>query len=281
LKYPKGQKRYLCFRGEDFRKKALSSINFTPFIFYVKLINTYVCIIYTFMYTYWYMITKYAKLIKASRLKKGLSQLDLASKLGLSRPSYIAIEQGKRELSMSEFEKLSGILNIPFEEMEKGESPNYEKYKQMILSFLRLGKSVKKTKLAKLVYLSDFAWFYSHLNSMSGMQYRKIKYGPVPDSYFRALDELEEEGKIIVDRKNADGKEMIIISESDSNKKQKLESILPEEENLMKEIHRKWKDKKTAEIVNFTHNQLPYLMADDEEIVSYALITQEDPHEVY
>jgi len=227
------------------------------------------------------MITKYAKLLKEARLKKGLSQSDLASKLSISRPSYIAIEQGKRELTMGEFEKLSGVLAISFEEFESGESPNYEKYKQMILAFLRMDKNVTKTKLAKLVYLSDFAWFYNHLQSMSGMQYRKIKYGPVPDAYFRALDELEEEGKIVIDRKNSDGKEMLIISESDSNKRQKLRDISNDEVALMKEIHKKWKDKKTAEIVNFTHNQLPYLMADDEEIVSYALITQEDPHEVY
>ncbi|MEK7190264.1 MAG: helix-turn-helix domain-containing protein [Patescibacteria group bacterium] len=227
------------------------------------------------------MVTKYAKFIKEARGKKGLSQSDLALKLGISRPSYIAIEQGKRELTLGEFEKLSSILNVSFEEVENGESPNYEKYKQMILAFLRLNKNITKTKLAKLVYLSDFAWFYNHLQSMSGMQYRKIKYGPVPDAFFRALDELEEEGKIGIDRKNTDGKEMIIISESDSNKKQKLENISGDETILIKNIYKKWKDKKTAEIVNFTHNQLPYLMADDEEIVSYALITQEDPHEVY
>jgi transcriptional regulator with XRE-family HTH domain len=227
------------------------------------------------------MTTKYAKFIRGAREKKGFSQSDLALKLGISRPSYIAIEQGKRELTMGEFEKLSSILNVSFEEVENGESPNYEKYKEMILSFLRMGKNVTKTKLAKLVYLSDFAWFYDHLQSMSGMQYRKIKYGPVPDAYFRALDELKEEGKIIIDCKNSDGKEMLIISESDSNYKQKLGNISADEIALMKDIYKKWKDKKTAEIVNFTHNQLPYLMADDEEIVSYALITQEDPHEVY
>ncbi len=227
------------------------------------------------------MSTKYGQVLKSLRSERGISQSELASQLGISRPSYISIEQGKRELTLGEFEKLSGILGISFEELESGESPKYEKYKQMILAFLRMSKSVTKTKLAKLVYLSDFAWFYSHLQSMSGMQYRKIKYGPVPDAYFRALDELEEDGKIVIDRKNADGKEMLIISESDSNKKQKLGDISSNEASLMKEIYKKWKDKKTAEIVNFTHNQLPYLMADDEEIVSYALITQEDPHEVY
>src|ERR1035437_7315328 len=209
------------------------------------------------------MITKYSKLIKDSRLKKALSQSDIAIKLGISRPSYIAIEQGKRELTMGEFEKLSSILGVSFEEVESGESPNYVKHKQMILLFLRMGKSVKKTKLAKLVYLSDFAWFYSNLQSMSGMQYRKLTYGPVPDSYFRALDELENEGKITIDRQHDGEKEMIVISESESNKNQKLDTISGDEKELMSKIHDKWKDKKTAEIVNFTHNQLPFLMADE------------------
>jgi len=227
------------------------------------------------------MSTKYASIIKDLRLKRGLSQLYMAEKLGLSRQSYMAVERGTRELTIGEFEKLSAILGISFEELESGEFPNYEKYKEMIMAFLRMGESVKKTKLAKLVYLSDFAWFYSHLKSMSGMQYRKIAYGPVPDAYFRAIDELEEEGKVVIDRKHADGKEMLIIKESESNKKQKLTTISDDELVLIKDIYKKWESKKTAEIVNFTHNQLPYLMADDNAIVSYALITQEDPHELY
>ena len=227
------------------------------------------------------MITKYSKLIKESRIKRGISQSDIAIKLGISRPSYIAIEQGKRELTMGEFEKLSSMLGVSFEEIESGESPNYEKYKQMILLFLRMGKNIKKTKLAKLIYLSDFAWFYSHLQSMSGMQYRKLTYGPVPDSYFRALDELENEGKITIDRQFDGGKEMMVISESESNKNQHLGAISKDEKDLMSKIYDKWKNKKTAEIVNFTHTQLPFLLANEEEIVSYALITQEDPHEVY
>src|SRR3989338_574134 len=227
------------------------------------------------------MSTKYASIIKDLRLKRGLSQLYMAEKLGLSRQSYMAVERGTRELTIGEFEKLSAILGISFEELESGEFPNYEKYKEMIMAFLRMDESVKKTKLAKLVYLSDFAWFYTHLKSMSGMQYRKIAYGPVPDAYFRVLDELEDEGKVVVERKDADGKVMFIIRESESNKGQKLMEISREESTLMKEIFKKWKSKKTTEIVNFTHNQLPYLMAGDGEIVSYALITQEDPHDVY
>jgi transcriptional regulator with XRE-family HTH domain len=224
------------------------------------------------------MITKYAKFIKEARLKKGFSQSELALKLGISRPSYIAIEQGKRELTMGEFEKLSGILGVSFEEVKKGESPNYEKYKQMILSFLRLDKKIPKTKLAKLVYLADAGWYYYHLQSMSGMQYRKIQYGPVAESYFSMIDELYQNGQIEIEQTKEGA---MLISQTRSGAKKDLSEMKKEESELIKNIGKKWKGKKTKEIVEFTHNQLPYLCAKENDIISIGLITQENPNEYY
>ena len=224
------------------------------------------------------MITKYSKFIKDARLKKSLSQSDLALKLAISRSSYIAIEQGKRELTMGEFEKLSSILNVSFEEVEAGESPDYEKYKQMILAFLRLGGKITKTKLAKLLYFADFGWFYSNLQSMSGMQYRKIKYGPVADSYFRIIDEMFDSGEIAIENRE-DG--AMIISQTRSGAKINLSKINKKEEKLIKSIEKKWQNKKTSEIVDFTHKQLPYLYAMENEVVSYGLFTQENPDEIF
>ena len=80
------------------------------------------------------MSNKYVQFIKTLRNKRGFSQFELAKKLGMSRPSYIAMEQGKRELSLSEAEKLSEIFGVSLKEMESGISANYEKYKQMILA---------------------------------------------------------------------------------------------------------------------------------------------------
>ncbi|MEI6553381.1 MAG: helix-turn-helix transcriptional regulator, partial [bacterium] len=50
------------------------------------------------------MTTRYANLIKESRIKRGLSQSQVAVSLGMSRPSYISIEQGKKDLTLSEFD---------------------------------------------------------------------------------------------------------------------------------------------------------------------------------
>lgn len=224
------------------------------------------------------MSNKYSQFIKTIRTERGFSQSFMAEKLGISRPSYVGIEQGKRELTIGEFEKLSGVLGVSFEEIESGEAPNYEKYKQMILAFLRQGGKIPKTKLAKLLYFADFSWFYYHLKSMSGMQYRKIQYGPVTDAYFRIIDEMSDGGVIQITQ-TEDG--AMLISQTRSGAKVDLSAISKEEEKLIKNIEEKWKGKKTAEIVDFTHKQFPYLYAQDNEIVSYGLFTQENPDEIY
>ena len=227
------------------------------------------------------MSTKYASFIKILRLKRGLSQAILAEKLGLSRQSYMAVERGAREMTLQEAEKLCEFYVISIEELSSATAPQYEKYKQMILAYLKSPVSrdgrVPKTKLAKLLYLADFAWYYEKLESMSGMQYLRRAYGPVPDPYFRALAELEEEGKITVDHK---GDAMLVSIGAGANR-QKLDLLQKDEVELMKKISTKWKDKRTQEIVDFTHEQLPYKLCAPDEVIPYELITQQDPEYVF
>ena len=233
------------------------------------------------------MSNNYIQKVKDFRIKNNLSQDQLAKAIGVSRPTYTAIESGKQILSTDQAQRLASMLGVTIDELLSGNIPNIAKYKHMILTYLRMNLTSKadnkipKTKLAKLLYLSDFAWYYNHSESMSGMQYRRIAYGPVPDTFFRAIDELEEAGKIVVERKNENGKEMFLISESESNKNEKIQDLSNEELKLMSKIGKKWKDKKTNEIVNFTHNQLPYAICRPDEIIPYELITQEDPEMVF
>ncbi|MBP7741100.1 MAG: helix-turn-helix domain-containing protein [Candidatus Pacebacteria bacterium] len=228
---------------------------------------------------------QYRQKFKEIRAQKSFTQEQVAKAIGVSRPTYSAIEAGKQELSLDEASKLANLFGIGVEDLLSGSVPNIEKYKHMILTYLRMNLSkdgrVPKTKLAKLLYLADFAWFYDHLESMSGMQYRKIAYGPVPDAFFRALDELAEDGKIQIDKESHGEKVMFLVSEADSNKNERIQTLSTQEKVLMKKIAEKWKDKKTLEIVNFTHNQLPYFLCRDNELIPYELITQEDVGAVY
>lgn len=234
------------------------------------------------------MTNKYIEKVKEFRIKKGLTQDEVAKIIGMSRPSYTALESGKKQnIDLDEAQKLANFLGVNLNQFVSGAIEDIEKYKQMILSYLRMEISttrngrVPKTKLAKLLYLADFAWFYEHLESMSGMQYKKFPYGPVPDTFFRVLTELEEDGKINIDRTKEGEKDVFLISESESNKSEKITTISAREKELMEKIALKWKDKRTQEIVNFTHNQMPYTICRDNEVIPYELITQEDADKVY
>ena len=194
----------------------------------------------------------------------------------------MAVEKGTRELTLEEAKSLVQLFGITFEDLSKMTAPKYDKYKQMILAYLHAfttphdGK-VPKTKLAKLLYLADFAWYYNHLESMSGAQYLRREFGPVPDDYFRALDELEGAGKINIERKG----EAILVSLGAGGRKPAVDLLSSDEKKLIGAITKKWKDKKTREIVDFTHQQLPYKLCTQDEVIPYELITQEDPDYVY
>lgn len=226
--------------------------------------------------------------IKQTRLARGLSQEEVAEVIGLTRPTYSLIESGKKELTLSQAESLSAILRVGIESLLGvpysfsnivDSNKLLEKYKQIILNSLKSGSDsdgkITKTKLAKLVYLADFIWYYENSTPMSGMSYRKLPQGPVPDIYFRALDELEEDG--IIDREQKGKAIMYSLIETSAPQNKLSEHEL----NMINSIGEAWKGKNTQDIVNFTHDQLPWQICRDGEIIPYSLIIQEDREKVY
>src|SRR5690606_31639945 len=115
------------------------------------------------------MSTPYAQFIKQLREERELSQAEVAQRLSMSRASYVALEKGTKELSLAEGVAVTKLFGISIDDLLQNRAPHPEKYKQMFLAYLReakkSGKKLKKTKLAKLLYLSDFSWFYKHLES--------------------------------------------------------------------------------------------------------------------
>ena len=66
------------------------------------------------------MSNKYYTFIKSLRLERGFSQLEIAKKLGISRSSYLAFEQGKRELALAEASEIAKIFQISLEDIQAG-----------------------------------------------------------------------------------------------------------------------------------------------------------------
>ena len=227
--------------------------------------------------------------LEQARIHRGFTQDQVANAIGLSRPTYALVEAGKRDITLSQAENVAAMLRITIDELRGAPdgvntfgdlSGAMEKYKQIILNALYYGADkdgrTTKTKLAKLVYLADFTWYYKELIPMSGMSYRKLPQGPVPDVYFRAIDELVEDGTLTLEsRKQAFMLSMSELGDAPSSRLSK------EEQTLIQKVSAAWKGKQTREIVDFTHQQLPWLICRDGEVIPYGLITQEEPERVY
>ncbi|MCL2046695.1 MAG: DUF4065 domain-containing protein [Oscillospiraceae bacterium] len=220
-------------------------------------------------------MSEIAKTVERMRSSRGLTQNKVADILGVSRTTYINVEKGSRDLTVGELEKLSAYFSVPIAEFFD-EPRNNEKFKQMYFYILRFfNDGIPKTKLAKLLYLADFAYYYDNLIPMSGVRYIRRNYGPVADIFFEMTDDLYDRGKInIVPLDHA-----LMISSTTIENDENLLSI--DEKDLLEKICTYWKNKRTSEIVNFTHEQKPWKMCRDGEYIPYSLIIQEDPNHVY
>jgi len=228
--------------------------------------------------------------LKEIRQLYGLSQSDIAEAIGVkSRSTVVAIENGERSLTSEELGRLADFLGVDIIDLIQFDIPDYNKYQEMIVETLRrytqkTGHAVSKTLLAKLIYLEDFAWYYDHLQPMSGMKYRRLQYGPVPDQFFRIIDELVDSGDLRLEvvapsaGYRSPAQKLSLSREVESQPNQYLSQ---QELELIDRVVEKWKNATVDEIVGFTHQQLPWQVCRPNEFIPYELITQEEPTNVY
>lgn len=218
------------------------------------------------------------------RKKHWANQQELADLLWVTRQTYARMEKWESDINMGQAVKLAEFFKISLDELypenkvEATPSFDWEKYKQIIRNFIALwadpdGK-ITKTKLAKLCYLLDFTWFYNNLVSITGLEYRKLPQGPVPNAFFATIDEMYDEQSITIEIKNP----AFMIS----NIWAVSHNLLNKDEMMrIEKIASKWKWANTKQIVDFTHKQLPWLICHDKEIIPYGLITQEEDDNIY
>ena len=224
------------------------------------------------------------KFIKELRIERWVSQQELADLLGVTRQTYSKLENWKidptlwQAVKISEFFGVDVVEFLPWDTQTRATKEiDWEKYRQIIKNFIKYWSNnwkITKTKLAKLCYLLDFARYYNNLESITWLEYRRIQQWPVPDAYFRTIEELQEEESITINQK---WKAYLI----ENVEEPKHDRLSEDEMNLLEKIAKKWKDNDTQKIVDFTHQQLPRMICKDKEIIPYDLITQEESDNVY
>ncbi|MCF7820593.1 MAG: DUF4065 domain-containing protein [Candidatus Pacebacteria bacterium] len=243
------------------------------------------------------MITakKIGNKIKLLRENLGLSQSDLAKKMNFSRGTITYIEAGKRDLETLELIRFSKIFNIDPASFLRDEEPakisskkitnqqdflfSSQKLKNLILYILEKcgGKpNVGETVLYKLLYFCDFDSYEINGSPITGMNYVKLQFGPVPRAkeYNSTVNTMinNNELKIITQKYHRMiQKRYIALKESDK-------SILDEKEkNIINEIILKYSDMSARGIEIFVHGDAPWIETDNKEIINYNLVFNRVP----
>jgi len=133
--------------------------------------------------------------IRALREERSCSQDQLAHAMGIHRQSVSLIEKGKRELTAVELDALARYLQLSYDDIlapavrrskvnEKA-GPHFqpEKLRQTLLYLLTLvgGRAnAGETVLYKLLYFCDFNHYQKAGRPITGLTYRRLQFGPVP-----------------------------------------------------------------------------------------------------
>jgi DNA-binding XRE family transcriptional regulator/uncharacterized phage-associated protein len=226
------------------------------------------------------MSNKFKNLIN----KHQISQSKLAGIIGVSRPTIIKILAGKRELRISEADKLAMNLGISTTEifgetaeveiiLEKNLSKknpklkqrisvparNVEKFKNALLYITqKIGAlpNVGQTVLYKILYFCDFDYYEKYEEQLIGATYIKNHFGPTPREFSAIVKEMIQEEKI----------EEITTKFFDKDQKKYIPVISPdlsvfsgrELQHIDEEIARLG-HKTAKELSDFSHKDVPWI----------------------
>ncbi|MCU0653066.1 MAG: DUF4065 domain-containing protein [Candidatus Pacebacteria bacterium] len=161
--------------------------------------------------------------IKTLREKNKLTQEYLAGEIGVSRPTYMQIEQGQRDLTVTEARKLADIFCLALEDFlaektmtvkiktkKKVKSAETDiridvpqeyadKFREVLLYILKKigGKpNVGMTVLYKILYFIDFDYYEKYEEQLMGALYIKNNFGPTPVMFEKIMQDLVKENKV-------------------------------------------------------------------------------------
>lgn len=199
----------------------------------------------------------------------------------ISNPSLISnyIEVNKQQFTDKEYNRINSKLSIFLknntkqlflnEECELSEYNGYtklDKNKVYNVILYLIDESISKTKLLKEMFYVDFLFYKKNCKSLTGLEYCKLPYGPVPDEFEEILNNGYNAKIISCDYKIKNGYESIDISK----KKQFDKSVFCEEElKVLEYVKKYFKNYNVKNIVDFSHKENAYIQTKDYNKISY------------
>lgn len=235
------------------------------------------------------------------RKLKGLSQEDLAKSVKISRPSLAQIELGNRGLDILELQKISMVLEFSLDDfMSKDFSASHiiegkeakkakqvnerisvptlhvNKLKNVLLYMLErcAGKpNVGETVLYKLLYFIDFNYYELYEEHLTGAQYRKLPFGPVPQKLDAIINQMIEDGQLQRVKTEYHGfpqTRYLPLEKAD------LTALKGSEKDVVDKVIEQMSDWSANLISDYSHKDLPWEVTEDGKNIHYNLAFYRD-----
>jgi len=244
------------------------------------------------------------KHIRHLRDSKDFSQEYVADIIGVSRPTYVQIEKGERELTVSEVKKLAALYEMDISDLLMQEIPagkkvildgkraakkpkepslrisvpqkNIEKFKEVLLYILgKVGAkpNIGETAIYKLLYFIDFDYYEKYEEQLIGATYIHNHFGPTPVEF-----------QAITDKMKADNELTVITNKYFQYEQKKYLPLRPaklavlnaQEKALIDDVLARLSDKSATELSDYSHDDIPWKIHAPGEVIEYDSVFYRD-----
>jgi len=232
------------------------------------------------------------------RKNHGISQAFVAEKIGVSRASYIEIEKGAKELTLSQAHTIAEIFNITLAELISGEKifevkvsindtpekkekqeiridvpqKNLKKFKEVLLYVLeKVGSksNVGMTVIYKLLYFIDFDYYEKFEEQLVGATYIKNHFGPTPVEFKKIVESMETKGELeTVKSKYFLHEQTKYLPRREPN----ISVLNAREIKHIDEVLGRLSDKNAKELSDYSHEDIPWLITKDNQQIKYEAV---------
>ena len=237
--------------------------------------------------------------LKKLRQEQDISQEFLAEKIGVSRPTYAQIENGARDMSVKEAQKLARFFGLSLEnflagkkipeskvELEKPKKikiqkpeprisvpqEKVEKFKEVLLYILeQIGArpNIGEAVVCKIMYFVDFDYYEKFEEQLMGAKYIKNHFGPTPVAFPEVIAQMEQNGDLThVTKKyfQHNQKKYLPLRSAD------LSSFSAQEKELIDWEIERFKDFNATKMRDYSHKDVPWIGTDDLQPINYEAV---------
>jgi transcriptional regulator with XRE-family HTH domain len=243
-------------------------------------------------------------IIKTLRKKKGCSQIEISKLINVSKPIFLEIEKGERDITISQARTLANFFDLSLEDFLNNKIPsepklkikkdgkkdikksdirisvpekNIKKFKEVFLYVLgQVGAkpNVGESVLCKLMYFIDFDFYEKYEKQLMGAVYIKNHHGPTPVGFPEIVKEMEKKGDIsgvVNQHYRYQQKKYLPLREPDLN------IITAEEKKHIDWVLARLSNKNAVEMEEYSHRDVPWISAEDQSVIDYETVFYRTP----